>query len=491
MRARLIIPIIAAALFIYPSCNKVNEKVQEESIDPIAFIISARVITLERGESATLTVKFIPENTTNTSLNWSSIDNRIARVSDGVITGVRAGTTEIVVESGSIMDKCSVTVVDRPGEIGMCANNLIVYEGETGKILPDAFPDDVSGVVTWTSSDSKVVSVDENGFFKAINSGTATIKAACGGVLTTCDVICYTPLSLEAIENGKITISNPLERAIIYSLNGVSNTSSSTSISIDVMAGDVVQLSGNAQSYGLGLGKHATIKCSAAFYAYGSVMSLVHAGKLSRKNELTESNTFVCLFKGCTTLHSHPTKKLLLPAMVLTSNCYDNMFGECSSMTTAPELPATVLAEHCYSDMFWDCISLTAAPDLPATNLAPKCYSWMFYHCTSLASAPSILPATELKDACYSYMFAHCAITKAPELPATTLVDHCYTGMFGACTNLSYIKALFTSKPGGNLTGDWVVNVSKTGTFVKSKDATWELSGNQGIPAGWTVEIEE
>ena len=33
----------------------------------------------------------------------------------------------------------------------------------------------------------------------------------------------------------------------------------------------------------------------------------------------------------------------------------------------------------------------------------------------------------------------------------------------------------------------WVQGVSSTGTFVKNKDATWDVTGVNGIPEGWTV----
>ena len=56
------------------------------------------------------------------------------------------------------------------------------------------------------------------------------------------------------------------------------------------------------------------------------------------------------------------------------NNCYINMFKECSSLTTAPELPATTLANNCYDSMFKGCKSLTQAPELPATTLANGCY---------------------------------------------------------------------------------------------------------------------
>ena len=146
------------------------------------------------------------------------------------------------------------------------------------------------------------------------------------------------------------------------------------------------------------------------------------------------------------------------------SHCYWGMFSGCTGLTKVPELPATVLAEYCYSSMFFNCTNLTEAPELPATNLAPSCYQRMFSDCTSL--------------------------TKAPELPATHLAEKCYYSMFEGCTSLNYVKALFTDDPSKSTTGFWLYGVSSTGTFVKSKDATWDVRGWYGIPEGWTVVTE-
>jgi hypothetical protein len=60
--------------------------------------------------------------------------------------------------------------------------------------------------------------------------------------------------------------------------------------------------------------------------------------------------------------------------------------------------------------------------------------------------------------------------------------------MFKNCTNLSYIKAMFTTTPGNSYTKDWVYNVKGTGTFVKNSAATWDVTGDNGVPTGWTVE---
>jgi hypothetical protein len=141
--------------------------------------------------------------------------------------------------------------------------------------------------------------------------------------------------------------------------------------------------------------------------------------------------------------------------------------------------------------MFDGCTSLVNAPELPATTLADRCYYYMFYDCTSLVNAPK-LPATTLADRCYYYMFYGCTgLTQAPELPATTLVSNCYAYMFYGCSKLNYIKAMFTTTPSATYTSSWVDGVASTGTFVKNKNATWNVTGVHGIPSGWSVVNRE
>ena len=138
--------------------------------------------------------------------------------------------------------------------------------------------------------------------------------------------------------------------------------------------------------------------------------------------------------------------------------------------------------------MFYGCTSLTTAPTLPATTLAQYCYQYMFYGCTSLTTAP-VLPATTLASSCYSYMFRGCtSLTTAPELPATTLESSCYNYMFYGCTSLNYIKAMFTTTPSTTYTRSWVTRVASSGTFVKNNAATWDVTGVNGVPNGWTVQ---
>ena len=196
-----------------------------------------------------------------------------------------------------------------------------------------------------------------------------------------------------------------------------------------------------------------------------------------------QKECYLYMFKGCNKLTAAPE----LPATTLAQGCYRSIFVNCSRLTTAPELPATTLAQNCYESMFTNCTALTTPPVLPATTLASYCYAYMLEGCTALTTPP-VLPATTLANYCCTYMFSGCKnLTAAPELPATTLAQGCYQQMFRSCTKLRYIKAAFTSIATGSCE-NWVTGVSSTGTFVKNAAATWDVTGANGIPSGWTVE---
>ena len=217
-------------------------------------------------------------------------------------------------------------------------------------------------------------------------------------------------------------------------------------------------------------------------YMFDCCTSLVTAPELPATT--LDSWCYYGMFAHCTSLVTAPE----LPATTLTNYCYNYMFADCSSLVSAPELSATTLTEYCYAYMFSHCTSLVTAPELPATTLDSWCYYGMFANCTSLVTAPE-LPATKLVGNCYQSMFQNCSsLVTAPELPATTLRTNCYINMFDGCTKLNYIKALFTTTPSSTYTSNWVKGVSSTGTFIKNKNAIWNVTGVHGIPSGWVVQ---
>ena len=227
-----------------------------------------------------------------------------------------------------------------------------------------------------------------------------------------------------------------------------------------INAGQTLSFRGNltpASNVGIGtftINKYHNLK--------GNCMSMLFADDGKHNFSLDGKNyAFWRLFYNCKKVVN--ALELLLSATTLSDWCYLNMFKGCISLITIPKLPAKALAHYCYSGMFYGCSSLAYAQELPATSLAYSCYGEMFRACTSLIVAP--------------------------ELKSTKLVGECYRYMFNGCSNLNYIKALFTNEISSALS-NWVNGVSTIGTFIKSKNATWDVVGVNGVPEGWTVITE-
>lgn len=116
----------------------------------------------------------------------------------------------------------------------------------------------------------------------------------------------------------------------------------------------------------------------------------------------------------------------------------------------------------------------------------------MFERTLITVSPFDVLPIKNLSSFCCSNMFLHCDdLVIAPSLPATKLATGCYESMFFGCIKLCYIKMLATDISAVECLGSWVYDVASTGTFVKSKDATWDVVGDSGVPIGWTVITDD
>ena len=298
------------------------------------------------------------------------------------------------------------------------------------------------------------------------------------------------PLTLEALEDGIVTIENPFGRSLYYGFEGVNNSAVNSNvkggdpIEIPVKAGDKLLLGGKLTTgnrYWSTPTQQTQIKCSSPVYLYGNIMSLIDFEYYMRPEQnpflqTVEEFAFLMLFYQNSNLYNHPEKKLELPATTVKKGAYALMFFNCDNLTEAPELPATTLSGGPYA---------TSAREYWSP------YYMMFGYCDRLKKAPGILPATTVPASAYYRMFDGCvALEASPVLPAANPGYHAYRGMFNACFNLKQITCYATSNLGENAaTHSWVERVPSTGVFIKHPDASWPV-GDHGIPAGWSYDKE-
>ena len=82
----------------------------------VTVVISATSVSLDQteltlapGETATLPATVLPEDSTD-EVEWSSSDETVATVQDGVVSAVALGTATITAKAGNHTDKCAVIV---------------------------------------------------------------------------------------------------------------------------------------------------------------------------------------------------------------------------------------------------------------------------------------------------------------------------------------------------------------------------------------------
>jgi len=498
------------------------------------------------GEKVTLAAIVKPDDATSKIVTWNTTDASVATVQDGVVTAIKIGSATITAKVEDKTATCTISVIDemdRPLTFTSNGSTTITLQKKgtpyditleyklnngswTSYKFGTAIPLNDEDQIAFQAGESENLkfNVDYNNNYNFNVSGTGTI-AASGNIMS-------------LVNQSMKSLTIPYNKYFCFLFRDCTLLTQAPKLpatSLDYqcywnMFYGCTRLTKAPELPATSLAKN----CYVAMFS--GCTSLTQAPKLPATS--LDSHCYWAMFSGCTSLTQAPE----LPATTLAGNCYSKMFSGCISLTIAPKLPATTLAEYCYNEMFKGCTGLTQTPELPATSLANNCYMTMFSGCTSLTQAPKLpatslawgcygymflgctgltqapelpattlvnccysnmfqgctgltqapeLPATTLSPACYQYMFSGCtSLTQAPVLPASTLEEYCYNEMFDGCTKLNYVKALFTTTPSKSYTAYWLLGVSSTGVFVKSKNASWNVTGSNGIPQGWTVQTE-
>ena len=160
-----------------------------KEIPATAITLSDTTLNLQKGNTATLTATVTPENSTD-AVEWSSSDESVATIANGVVTAKGIGTATITAKAGSKTATCEVTVV--PKEIPATAitlsnTTLNLQKGDTATLTATVTPDNSTDAVEWSSSDETIATV-ANGTVTAVGKGSANITVTAGNVSAVCSV---------------------------------------------------------------------------------------------------------------------------------------------------------------------------------------------------------------------------------------------------------------------------------------------------------------
>lgn len=106
----------------------------ENEITPIIEItLDKTTLSIEKGKEATITANITPQNATNKQLNWTSSDEAVATVENGVVSAVAVGTATITAaatDGSGVTATCQVTVTISK-EAAIAALQELVAEAQT------------------------------------------------------------------------------------------------------------------------------------------------------------------------------------------------------------------------------------------------------------------------------------------------------------------------------------------------------------------------
>lgn len=184
--------------------------------------IDKTTASINVGETVQLTAEIDPEDAIVTTVTWSSSNEKVATVDEtGLVTGVGGGNADITATAGEKSATCKITVIvpvtglsvldedHNPLESGV---TIPLHTGDTYNLTAVVTPENATDPsVTWTSSDTEVAEVDEEGLIETHKAGEATITAKIGEfsfeakVVVTDPVIAITGISLNKTEAEMLT----------------------------------------------------------------------------------------------------------------------------------------------------------------------------------------------------------------------------------------------------------------------------------------------
>ena len=145
-------------------------------------------VKLNDGNETTVEATVSPADATNVKVSYASTDEAVATVDkDGKVQILQPGECDIVTtltqEGKKVVEKKThIKAFYEVEGITLDKTEGILTAGNTVTLKATVLPEEIADetIVTWTSSDEKVATVDENGKVTAIAAGEATITANAG-----------------------------------------------------------------------------------------------------------------------------------------------------------------------------------------------------------------------------------------------------------------------------------------------------------------------
>lgn len=205
-----------------------------------AISLNRSTLSLKNGETFQLNATLTPANA-STKVTWSVSNDVVSVTDDGKVTAKRAGSAIVTATAGNVSAKCSVTVTDVAiTRVDFTDSSVDMLEGDSRKLSVSVAPSNASvSSLTWSSDNTRVATVSQDGTVTAVGEGTAKITAkAPSGKYDTCWVYVdkkasvsvpllnheYGPMNLTSYySSGKVMDTNNITSLVFTSVEYTSS----------------------------------------------------------------------------------------------------------------------------------------------------------------------------------------------------------------------------------------------------------------------------
>ena len=183
--------LISFALLLGVSgCGSGGSQPSPRTLSSLAITPANPSLVVGNSQQLTATGTYSDGGTSNltSSVTWSSSDSNITTVSaSGLATSVAIGTAMITATSGSISTHTNLTVNPSLVSIAVTpAGQSILVNGTQQFTATGTYSDgsqqDITGNVTWSSSDSTLATVNSAGLGTGVSAGNVMIQATSGNI---------------------------------------------------------------------------------------------------------------------------------------------------------------------------------------------------------------------------------------------------------------------------------------------------------------------
>ena len=214
--------------------NKKTATITVWVVIPVEEVRIPESAELARGKTLTLKPEYLPENATEKKVKWTSLSPKVASVtSGGVVKGLKAGTAVIRAKTDNgVIAECTVTVYNPVTQVKLNRTSLTLSLYEQKTLTATYLPKNAAHtLITWSSSNKKVATVDENGLVTGLAKGKCTITAKSeNGKTAKCTVTVNEYLPKRILIQKRYWTMNPGDEGQLECTFSPANTSDKTLI---------------------------------------------------------------------------------------------------------------------------------------------------------------------------------------------------------------------------------------------------------------------